>query len=191
MMKIKSSGRKRVWFLSYPKITVFLIAVVVAYFIFRNPFVIFKIAAINGERYIGSFIAGLVYSFGFTSPFATGFFLTIAHSNPLLFAIFGGFGALLADLFIFHIVRVSFMDEFTRLEHTKGFRWFERLLCRTVPVKLHTLLLFIVAFVFIASPLPDEIGVTLIAGFTSISHRGIAIVSFIANTLGIFVLLSI
>src|SRR3989344_6444206 len=179
----KGIVRKSSWLFRYPKITVFLMAIVVSYFIFRNPFVIFKIAAINGERYIGVFIAGLFYSFGFTAPFATGFFLTIAHSKPLLFAIFGGLGALLADLFIFHIVRVSFMDEFTRLEHTKGFRWFERLLYRIVPVKLHTLLLLIVAFVFIASPLPDEIGVTLIAGFTSISHRGLAVVSFLANTL--------
>ena len=187
----KGIVRKSSWLFRYPKITVFLMAIVVSYFIFRNPFVIFKIAAINGERYIGVFIAGLFYSFGFTAPFATGFFLTIAHSKPLLFAIFGGLGALLADLFIFHIVRVSFMDEFTRLEHTKGFRWFERLLYRAVPVKLHTLLLFLVAFVFIASPLPDEIGVTLIAGFTSISHKGLAVVSFLANSLGIFVFLSV
>ncbi|MEK6847130.1 MAG: hypothetical protein AABY16_03105 [Nanoarchaeota archaeon] len=183
--------KKSPWIFKYPKITVFLIAVVAAYFIFRNPFTIFKIAAINGDRYIGAFIAGLFYSFGFTAPFATGFFLTIAHSKPLFFAFFGGLGALLADLFIFHIVRVSFMDEFTRLEHTKGFRWLERLFYKTIPVKLHKLFLFAIAFVFIASPLPDEIGVTLMAGFTSLSYRGLAIVSFVANTLGIFVLLTI
>jgi uncharacterized membrane protein YdjX (TVP38/TMEM64 family) len=44
---------------------------------------------------------------------------------------------------------------------------------------------------FIASPLPDEIGVSLLAGFTRIEEKKFALVSFALNTLGIIVLLAL
>jgi len=41
----------------------------------------------------------------------------------------------------------------------------------------------------IASPLPDEIGVSLLAGTTKISTRTFAILSYFLNTAGIFIVL--
>ena len=45
------------------------------------------------------------------------------------------------------------------------------------------------AGILIASPLPDEAGVTMLAGLTKISVKSLALISFILNTLGIIILL--
>lgn len=48
-----------------------------------------------------------------------------------------------------------------------------------------------VAGFIIASPLPDEIGVTLLAGVTKIETRVVAVVALTLNTVGIFAVLAI
>ena len=45
--------------------------------------------------------------------------------------------------------------------------------------------------ILIASPLPDEIGVIMLAGLTKINFKILAIISFILNTLGILIILSL
>ena len=48
-----------------------------------------------------------------------------------------------------------------------------------------------VAGFIIASPLPDEIGVTMIAASKSISAKVFSVISYVLNTAGIFVILMI
>ncbi|MFH1072739.1 MAG: hypothetical protein V1743_04895, partial [Nanoarchaeota archaeon] len=43
----------------------------------------------------------------------------------------------------------------------------------------------------IASPLPDEIGISLFAASTKISTRVFSIMSYVLNTIGIFIILAI
>ena len=57
--------------------------------------------------------------------------------------------------------------------------------------KITHYLLFALSGIIIASPLPDEIGVSLLAGLTHIKQKILAIVSFVLNTIGIIILLSI
>ena len=57
--------------------------------------------------------------------------------------------------------------------------------------KIRIYLLYTFAGIFIASPLPDEVGVTILAGLTRISQFSLALVGFTCNTIGIFILLLI
>jgi len=49
--------------------------------------------------------------------------------------------------------------------------------------------MYLFAGLFIASPLPDEAGVIILAGPTKLSTKALSVISFILNSLGILVIL--
>ena len=180
------------WFkLHYPKLTILIIMIVFAYIIFSNPAVSSWISNLDSLGYIGVFIAGFFFSFGFSTPFAVGFFLSLSIGHPFLAAIIGGIGAMFGDLIIFNFIKLSFMKEFSRLEHEKLIRKAEKILGKEFHGKFRHYLLIICAGFIISSPLPDELGISLLAGLTHIRQNWLVVVSFIFNTLGILLLLFI
>jgi len=180
---------KRLFKFRYPKILALIIIIVAAYFLFTNPAVAGFMSSLNSWGYFGAFIGGLFFSFGFTSPIAMGFFLTLNPENIWLAGILGGFGAMLVDLLIFKFIRFSFMDEFLRLEHTKIMKEIGYLIENTAGHKIKIYLMYALAGFFIASPLPDEAGVIMLAGLTRIRADILAIISFVLHMLGILILL--
>ena len=173
----------------YPKIMLFVIAIILAYIIFRNPFIKDFISNLGTLSYIGIFIAGMFFAFGFTAPFSVGFFISLNPSNIWIAGIIGGLGALMSDLIIFSTIKVSFEDEFKRLRNSKTFVRITKLIERSIKEKIRIYLMYAFAGILIASPLPDEAGVTMLAGLTKISAKSLAPISFILNTLGILILL--
>lgn len=138
----------------------------------------------QGVRWLGSFFAGMFFTTVFTSFPAMVVLGEIAQAgNPLFVAFFGGLGALIGDFVIFRFVRDRIADDFDYLIkrsgterffsifHRRLFRWF-------VP--------FIGALV-VASPLPDEIGLTMM-GLSKMKNNMFIPVSFTLNFLGIFVI---
>lgn len=181
----------RLFHFKYPKIAALIITVIASYFLFSNETVAGWISGLGSIGYIGIYLAGLCFSFGFTTAFGIGYFVAAEPNSIILAAIVGGLGALTGDLLIFKIIKSSFMDEFERLENTKAFsiavRGFDRLISKRIKVYL----LYAIAGLVIASPLPDELGVTMLAGLTAIRTLKLAIISFILNSLGILVMLLI
>ena len=167
------------------------LTIILAYYIFSQPAITAFFSTLGHLSYPGIFIAGLLFSFGFTTPFAIGLFIAINPSNIYLAAILGGFGALISDLLIFSIIKISFQDEFERLEKTKFFKKISNLIKNNINAKLRFYLLYIFAGFVIASPLPDEIGVTMLAGLGHIRPLPFAILSLIFNTLGILFILNL
>jgi len=180
---------KRLFKFKYPKIFCLVAAIVLAYLIFRNPSVSSFVSHLGNLSYIGVFIAGILFAFGFTAPFAAGFFITLNPHNILLVGIIGGIGALLSDLLIFSFIRVSFENEFNKLRKTKLIRSIDKTIEKSLGKKLKFYLMYVFAGFLIASPLPDEIGVIMLAGLIKIKIGILAVLSFILNTLGILVLL--
>jgi hypothetical protein len=173
----------------YPKITIFALIVVLAYFIFSNPSITFALSHIKGFEYLGAFIGGLLFSYGFTTPFAIGLFISIEPSNIPLAATLGGIGALFSDLVIFAIVKKSFMNEFREIENCKPVKLFERKIKSNLSKRVQLYLLYVTAGLVIASPLPDEIGVGILAGIGHIKPAAFSVISFVFNTLGVLVIL--
>jgi len=104
----------------YPKITLLVIFIALAYVLFKIPSISSWINNLEGLSYLGTFIGGMLYSFGFSAPFATGFFIALKPENILLAAILGGIGSLATDLIIFNFVKFSFKDEFNLISKTKA-----------------------------------------------------------------------
>lgn len=112
--------RKMVTKIKYPKLIFLCFSILLAYFLFQGDF--FKDFAnkLNGHGYISIFLAGFLFAYGFTAPFSVGFFVSLAPQvNILIAAPLAGFGALLADLFIFRFIRSSFSDEFDKFAEAR------------------------------------------------------------------------
>ena len=172
----------RVYMSKYPKFLLLFITFVIAYLLFNSrnygPFQDF----IVGLGYAGTFVAGILFAYGFTAAPATAIFLILAqHQNIYLASLVGGIGALVGDLFIFSFIRQSFADEISRLSREKIIHYFGDKL----PGLIKKYTLPVVAGFIIASPLPDEIGVTMLAASKVISTKIFLIMSYLLNTVGI------
>ncbi len=180
------------WFnFKYPKLAGLLVSIVLAYVIFRNPKVSDFVLHLGSLSYLGVFVMGILFAFGFTAPFAVGFFITLNPTNIWLAGTIGGVGALISDVLIFKFIRFSFKSEFSRLKKTYLMKETGKLIEKSIGTKLKLYLMYALAGIMIASPLPDEAGVIMLAGLTKIKLGTMMKLSFILNTAGIIVLLLI
>lgn len=136
-------------------------------------------------EYVSAFIGGFLFVSTFTVATGALILLVLAENLDVFWlGLAAGCGALLGDFVIFRFVRDNvageverLYDEFggrhlTHLLHTRYFHW-------TLPV---------IGALIIASPLPDEIGVSLLGISKMKTHHFIAL-SFILNTVGIITVL--
>lgn len=172
----------------YPKFLLFILAVFIAYLIFQGKNYTPLYSFISSLGVSGVFISGIFYTYSFTSPPATALLLLLAKQNSVIFsAMLGGIGALLGDLLIFSFIKYGFKDEIEKLRK-------ENLIKRTseaLPKIIKKYVLPVLAIIAIASPLPDEIGVSLLAFYKKMPIYIFIAISYVANTLGILIILLI
>ncbi len=173
----------------YPKLVLLVLSIALAYYLFTNPAITAFMQSFQSLSYLGVFIAGLLFSFGFFTPFAIGLFIALQPQNILLASIIGGVGSLISDMAIFKFVKFSFIDEFEELKHEKIVGKIKSMIRQNIGLKASTYLLYLFTGIIIASPLPDEVGIAMIAGLTEVKPSLLAITSFVLHTIGIFVIL--
>lgn len=136
------------------------------------------------------FLGGAFFSFGFTAAFAVAMFIELADTvHPFTGALIAGFGAVISDLLIFRFIRLSFQDEFEKLKLSRLLQKIKEIFDHHLSEKIKEYVLWTFAGFLIASPLPDEFGVTLLSGMTNIKQRTFVIIAFCLNTIGIFTIL--
>lgn len=168
----------------YPRLTILALSFVAVYIMFAGRMFPDTQQAIHGIGYLGIFITGMTFSYGFTTPFALAVFFTLGGTyNPYEVALIGGIGAMVSDLFIFRFIRTGFDIEIHRLARERWVRMFGRM----IPKKIRHYVLPVIGGVVLASPLPDEIGVSLIASSHVVSGPSFALFAYTMNTLGILV----
>ncbi len=136
--------------------------------------------------YIGAFFAGMLFVSTFTAP--TGMvmlFILAQRYSAVEIGLIAGAGAVVTDMLIFRFVRDDLSDELKYLYshyagshikhifHSKYFHW-------TLPV---------IGALIIASPLPDELGVSLL-GISKMKPLQFIFTSFCLNSAGIFLIVS-
>lgn len=175
----------------FPRLLIFGSSTVLAYVLYQaGAFDALKLWLNDGNA-LTIFLGGFLYSFGFTAPFAVAYFVEIAPEvHPGAAALIAGFGSLCSDIGIFRFAQLSFREEYLRL---KTLQFFHRiravLLNERFSERTRGLLRWSLAVVIIASPLPDEIGIALLVGFTNLTQRQLAVLSLLLNTAGIFLIL--
>ncbi|MBI2508037.1 hypothetical protein HYV89_03735 [Candidatus Woesearchaeota archaeon] len=175
--------------MKYPKFFALVLTIIIAVLIFSNEKIISKDNFIIIENYLSSFTLGVFYAYGFTAALATGALLKIAdQQNIVITGIVAGFGSLLGDLIIFRFIRGSFNDELKLLGKTRPLKKIRKFLKKYSSLNK---VVPIIAYIIIASPLPDEIGVSLIAVYKNTNTKAFSILAFFLNTIGIFIVLLI
>ena len=182
---------KNLFKFKYPKIFLLSLSIVSAYYIFKNPSVSNFVMGLGSLGYLGTFIAGMLFAFGFSAPFAVGFFITLNPSNIWVAGVIGGIGALVSDISIFRLIRFSFIDEFNRIKNSKAARRLNKFIGESFGGAIRRYFMYIFAGILIASPLPDEVGVIMLSGLTKVKEYWIGIIGFVLNTIGILIILSI
>lgn len=173
--------------IQYPKLFLLMASVVLSYVLFRSNFFGEMAYVMNGGGYFSVFLAGLLLSYGFTAAFAIGFFVTLAPDvNIFLGALIAATGSALSDLCIFRFIRHSFMGELEKLKSTWWFQHFIHLFHTHLSERVKKYVLWMIAGFLIASPLPDEFGVSLLSGFSNINPIAFAMIAFGCNLVGVF-----
>ena len=141
----------------------------------------------DGWFVLDVFIAGIF----FTSIFTTAPAMVVLGSlatvhSPLVVALVGGLGAMTGDLLILKFLKKHVTDNISDIiVHSKSGRMRHLLKYRFARWSL-----VLLGALVIASPFPDELGLTLM-GLSKISPRRFAIISYVFNTLGILTIAAI
>ena len=177
---------RKIFAFKYPKLFLLTLCMIFTYYLFSTELISKWIEFFNNAGSFGIFISGILTAFGFTAPLGIGLLSKINPSNILLAALIGAMGATIADLFIFHTIKFSFADEIKELEETKAIKEIRKIVKKNKHVKIAHYLLYILAGLIIATPVPDEIGVSMLAGLTTIKPLKFTIISFVVHTAAIF-----
>jgi len=164
------------------KNTTFLILSLIAFvFLLEKDFVQDFIKSIGTLGYFGSFISGVFFVSIFTvAPASAVIFEISKNLNPYLVALTAGIGAVAGDYIILRILKDRVFEELLPLFRKSGGSFLEKIF--SSPFFAWMIPLF--GAIIIASPLPDELGISLM-GLSKIKNWQFILLTFILNSLGI------
>lgn len=171
----------------YKNITYLILSLIYAGVLLISPTFRIYLYRLGDLGYIGAFIGGILFVSTFTVSIGAAILIVLTKTlNPVEIGLIAGLGAVVGDTIIFQYVRnrglVSEIkhffeyfggDHIQHLIHTKYFGW-------SLPV---------IGALIIISPLPDELGVGLM-GISQLKTHQFLILSFILNSVGIFLIVS-
>lgn len=140
--------------------------------------------ATKSSMIIGSFVSGMFFTSIFTTiPAIVAIGEISVHNSLVVTALVGGLGAVVGDLIIFNFVRDRLSEHIIELLKHQGAGKRIKALFK---LKFFRLLTFLAGGFVIASPLPDELGVSLL-GFSKMKTRYFVLLSFFFNSIGILI----
>lgn len=165
-------------------LAVIILSILIAVILAKTGALESLITSTQEVRFIGSFIAGILFVSVFTAAPATVALGEIAQSNSVItVAIIGGLGALVGDLLIFRFVKNKLSEDLVRLLRISRS---ERLVS-IFKTRLFKWLAPLVGALIIASPLPDEIGVAML-GLSKMKNSLFIPLSLVLNSAGILII---
>ena len=176
------------WFKNYKYkgLTLIFISILLTIFLSGNDFLNKTILNISSIPIIGSFIAGILYVSASTAPFGILLLLGLSKTlSSIEIAIIAGLGGVVADFVLFRFFRGDILPEVTPIYNKLGGQRLTRLM-------RHRLLRWSLPFIgaiIIASPFPDEIGISLM-GVSRIKTYQFILLSLILDIGGVFLLVS-
>lgn len=145
------------------------------------------IAYIGTFGYIGAFIVGIFFVSTFTFiPSGVLLFQLAQSLNPFYVALFGGGGAVIGDYLIFRFLKDNVFNELKPIFSHLGGNY----VVRVLSTPYFAWLAPVIGAIIIVSPFPDELGISLM-GISQMKNWQFLVVTFILNTLGIFVIVTL
>lgn len=169
----------------YPHLTYLVLSFVLAFalfFILGSEFFESLVAPLGT---FGIFFAGMMYAYSVTA--STGAILLpsfLGQYSIATIAIIGGLGGMVADVLILRFIKGTLHHELILLSKETFFKVIKKL-----PLVRREWFRDIVGIIAIMSPLPNTIGVAIMAS-THITEDSFHLISLAANIVGIYLLVS-
>jgi hypothetical protein len=162
------------------------IGIIIAILFVRSGLLDIIINSVKDYYVISSFIAGIFFTSIFTIAPASIALIHIAEESPISgVVIFGALGAMCGDLILFFFIRDKFTDDLLNIMNKKAVKH----ILHSFHFGFLKYISPIIGALIIASPLPDEFGITLL-GMSKVKTIILVPVSLVMNTLGIYALIS-
>jgi hypothetical protein len=178
-------NRYKIW--KYKNTSFLVVSLVVFFYFLESAFIQNIILRLGEYGYLGAFIVGVFFVSTFTvAPSLVVLYYLATVLNPWEVAVLAGLGAVLGDFLIFKFFKDAVFSElephfkflkrpfFARLFGSPYFAWLTPFM----------------GAVIIASPLPDELGLSLL-GLSKIKTWEFFLLAFVLNSLGIFIIVSL
>lgn len=163
-------------------LAIIVLSVLIAVILVKTHVLTSILTSTQEIKLFGSFIAGLFFTSAFTTAPAIVTLGEIAQVNSIWStALFGGIGAVIGDLIIFKFIRDRFSKHIMNIIKQKSNKTRLKLLYK---LKFYKWLTFLIAGLILASPLPDELGISIL-GFSKMKQSWFILFSFVSNSLGI------
>jgi uncharacterized membrane protein YdjX (TVP38/TMEM64 family) len=141
--------------------------------------------SLNQFQHVGAFMSGFLLVSTFTAATGTAILLSLNKNMGILeLGLLASLGATFGNLIVLRLARNALSKEVDTLFETFGGNHLKHLF----HTKYFSWSLPLIGALIVASPLPDELGITLL-GLTKMKMKDLIILSFFLHTTGIFLLL--
>ncbi|OGI98234.1 hypothetical protein A3H53_03790 [Candidatus Nomurabacteria bacterium RIFCSPLOWO2_02_FULL_40_10] len=166
-------------------IAIIILSIILAVILVKTDALIKILTSAKELELLGSFIAGIFFTSIFTTAPAIVTLGEIAQTNSIIStALFGGVGAAIGDLIIFHFIRSRFSHHLPELSAYRSIKQKVKFMAK---LKFFRWLTFLVGGLIIASPLPDELGISIL-GFSKMKVSWFIAISLVFNFIGILLI---
>lgn len=176
------------WFKNYKYkgLTLIFISILLTIFLSKYNFLNDGLFNLKHTPLLGSFIAGILYVSASTAALGILMLSDLAKTlSPIEIAIIAGLGGAVADFVLFRFFKGDLVSEITPIYNRLGGKHLTKLMYH----KYFRWSLPIVGAVIIASPFPDEIGISLM-GLSKIKSYQFVLLSLALDIGGVFLLVS-
>lgn len=171
----------------YKNLTIVFFSIILAILVSKIEAFHSFLLRLGSFGYIGAFIAGILFVSMFTVATSGLIIFTLADTlSPIKISLIAGLGAVLGDLLIFFLLKNNLSNE---IKHIYNHFDKKNHLKKLFYSKYFNWLLPVIGAFIIASPFPDELGISLI-GISKMSKTKFIFISYILNSIGIFFIVS-
>lgn len=171
----------------YKNTTFLIISLIFAYSLFQFDMFHRTLLNLGSLGYIGAFLGGILFVSTFTIASGATILLILSQNIPAWqIGLIAGLGAVSGDLLIFKFVKNKLLFELTAIYNDIGGKHLTKLF----KTKYFSWFFPVFGAFIIASPLPDELGVSLL-GLSRMKTYKFVLLSFILNATGIFLVVSV
>lgn len=171
----------------YPYLTAVLISILIAIILGQNQAFRNWLLHLGSLEYLGALFVGMLFVSSFTVAISVVVIGIMAQNiSPMALGLIGGVGAVMGDYLVFKLVRSHLKEELALLFGKQGTSYIKAVLRS----KYIAWTLPIIGIAIIASPLPDELGVSLL-GISKMSEARFILISYLSNAIGILMIASV
>ncbi len=184
--KVRRTSRpKKNAFILAQDIFMISVGIVIALVFVKTGLLDLIINSVRDYYILASFIAGMFFTSVFTLAPASISLIHIAEGSPVSgVVIFGAIGAMCGDLILLFFIRDRFADDVMKVLKPSTVKY----ILKSLHFGFMKWLSPIIGAIIIASPLPDEFGITLL-GMSKVKLSIFLPLAFIMNALGIYLLI--